>query len=130
MSIKKRLSMKKKANDTLNSVDSHISKRTIESAQLRTFTSTDSFGYQGARDFKDGEKPMIADGKFATLIISGPDIPSEDYVVMSIYYNEYIMSIVVTNLHLKTSKSALLCKNLHHYMKNLHFNISSYYNFV
>lgn len=88
MSIKKRLSMKKKANDTLNSVDSHISKRTIESAQLRTFTSTDSFGYQGARDFKDGEKPMIADGKFATLIISGPDIPSEDYVVMSIYYNE------------------------------------------
>lgn len=71
------------------------------------------------------EEINLSSFSFLFLILIDEDCSSEQ-LIMSIYYNEYnneyIMSIVVTNLHLKTSKSALLCKNLH-------FNIF-YYNFV
>lgn len=45
--------------------------------ELRRFTGTDHYGFQGATDFPNGEKPMIAEGENAILIVSGFDSNKE-----------------------------------------------------
>lgn len=61
------------------------SKRLSES-ELRPFTGKSWLDFSGAAKFPDGSSPMIAEGKFGTLIVGGPDNPDDDVVLVSIYF--------------------------------------------
>lgn len=45
--------------------------------KLKEFSGTDFYSFQGATNFPSGRKPMIADGKKATLIVGGFDSTSD-----------------------------------------------------
>ena len=60
----------------------------VKPAELRTMSGTDIYAWQGANDFKDGSKPLIADGEYATMIVSGPDSSDSDEAIISIYFGD------------------------------------------
>lgn len=59
-----------------------------EATELRVISGPDTWAWQGANNFTDGSKPMIADGTEATIIVSGPDTSDESGAIVAIYYGE------------------------------------------
>ena len=57
----------------------------IESTELKPMSGTDILAWQGANDFADGSKPLIAYGDGGTLIVSGSD-ENDGSALISIYY--------------------------------------------
>lgn len=63
--------------------------------ELRNFAGTDFYAYQGATDFPNGDKPMIAEGENAILLVSGIDshtdfgiqIICDDFEAFKVYEN-------------------------------------------
>lgn len=62
--------------------------KVVEATELRTMSGTDIYAWQGAADFKDGSKPLIADGEYATMIVSGPDSSDSDEAMIGIYFGD------------------------------------------
>lgn len=56
-----------------------------EDTELKPMSGTDIFAWQGANDFADGSKPLIAYGDGGTLIVSGSD-ENDGSALISIYY--------------------------------------------
>lgn len=57
----------------------------LKEATLKPMSKEDSFGWQGANNFADGSKPLIAEGKGGILIVSGSD-ENDGSALISIYY--------------------------------------------
>lgn len=57
----------------------------VKEADLKTMSSVNEFGYQGVKNFPDGEKPMISEGEYGILVIGGAD-GEENTIITSIYY--------------------------------------------
>ena len=59
--------------------------KNLKEATLKSMSGVDSYAWQGANDFADGSKPLIAEGKGGTLIVAGSD-ENDGTVLISIYY--------------------------------------------
>ena len=57
----------------------------LKEATLKSMSGVDSYAWQGANDFADGSKPLIAEGKGGTLIVAGSD-ENDGSALISIYY--------------------------------------------
>lgn len=75
-------------DDTFDNVKVDESEKEVKPAELRTMSGTDIYAWQGAADFKDGSKPLIADGEYATMIVSGPDSSDSDEAMIGIYFGD------------------------------------------
>lgn len=59
--------------------------KNLKEATLKSMSGVDSYAWQGANDFADGSKPLIAEGKGGTLIVAGSD-ENDGSALISIYY--------------------------------------------
>lgn len=75
-------------DDTFDDVKVDEPEKEVKPAELRTMSGTDIYAWQGAADFKDGSKPLIADGEYATMIVSGPDSSDSDEAMIGIYFGD------------------------------------------